>query len=85
MTLDETQRQLANILEPLGFEVHPFKIGWYNAKVEFKFKLPFAEDVLAFVVVSRPDMFEKAFLPYLKANAKEFLSNGLATGGSGQA
>jgi methylmalonic aciduria homocystinuria type C protein len=50
---------------PHGFEVHPFLTGWYNDQVDGKFKLNHPSDTLAVVVISQPDMFERAFLPYL--------------------
>ncbi len=57
--------RVAAHLLPLGFEVHPFLVAWYNEVVADKFRLPFEADALAFVVISRPSMFEKTFLPFL--------------------
>ena len=63
--MEEIRAKLASALEPLGFEIHPFLVGWYNDLVADKFKLPHRDDVLAFVILSQPSMFEKCFLPYL--------------------
>ena len=54
---------LASRLGPLGFECHPFLVGWYNERVGPKFKLPYGDDTAAVVVLSRPDMFELTFVP----------------------
>ena len=49
-----------------GLETYPFKIGWYNeALSDKKFELTDDYDTLAFVIISQPTMFEKAFLPFL--------------------
>jgi len=52
---------------PFGFEVAPFKVGWYNEAVDDKrFAMSHLNpDTLAFVVSSAPCMFEKAFLPFV--------------------
>jgi len=57
--------------EKLGFEAHPFKVGWYNESVGEKFTLPYPADTLAFVIISKPSMFEKAFLPFIAENLEE--------------
>jgi len=58
---------MERMLSPLGFEVHPFLIDWYNEQVKSnKFKLDYAPGTLAFVVISQPSMFEKAFVPFLR-------------------
>ncbi|XP_063795480.1 cyanocobalamin reductase / alkylcobalamin dealkylase isoform X2 [Pseudophryne corroboree] len=41
------------------------KVSWYNAVLEPTFHLPYPGDTLAFVVLSAPSMFEKAFRPFL--------------------
>ena len=56
---------VASRLDPLGFESHPFLIGWYNERVGPKFKLPYGDATPAVVVLSRPDMFERTFVPFL--------------------
>ena len=56
---------LASRLDPLGFESHPFLVGWYNERVSPKFRLPYSDATPAVVVLSRPDMFERTFLPFL--------------------
>ena len=63
--------ELEILTQNLGFETHPFKIGWYNESVGEKFALPYSDDTLAFVIISRPCMFEKAFLPFIAANLRE--------------
>ncbi|GCB62859.1 cyanocobalamin reductase / alkylcobalamin dealkylase [Scyliorhinus torazame] len=59
------QQQLSAFLGPLGFECHPFKIGWYNAVLQPSFHLQYPDDTLVFVVLSTPQMFEKAFKPFI--------------------
>ncbi|XP_053325378.1 cyanocobalamin reductase / alkylcobalamin dealkylase [Spea bombifrons] len=61
----ELREQLQEILQPFGFEVYPFQIGWYNAVLDQAFHLPYPGDTLAFVVLSAPSMFERAFKPFL--------------------
>lgn len=59
--------------EEIGFEVHPFKVQWYNELVEEKYRLPYDADTIGVAVISTPDMFEKAF--------KEYLATGLYQSG----
>lgn len=66
-------RDLQLFFTPLGLEVHPFQVGWYNDAVSEHFKLEFEPDVIGFVILSTPSMFEDAFIPYLKKNADENL------------
>ena len=54
-----------SLLSPFGFECHPFKIGWYNEQVSKPFLLPYNEETVAFIIISTPSMFEKAFIPFL--------------------
>ncbi|CAN2390874.1 Methylmalonic aciduria and homocystinuria type C protein [Pristimantis euphronides] len=61
----EIRERLQGALQPRGFEVHPFQVGWYNAVVGPAFHLSFPPDTLAFVVLSTPSMFEKSFKPFL--------------------
>jgi methylmalonic aciduria homocystinuria type C protein len=63
--VEDLRADLAGILEPHGFEVQPFLVGWYDQQVAEKFHLGHQPDTLAFVVISQPSMFEKAFLPWL--------------------
>ena len=42
-----------------------FQIGWYNEQVTEKFILPYEYDTLAILLVSTPDMFDKALIPFL--------------------
>ncbi len=65
ITVKRLQDCLDAHLSPRGFEAHPFLVGWYNQVVADKFKLPFCEDAVAFVILSQPSMFERTFLPYL--------------------
>ncbi|XP_063056739.1 cyanocobalamin reductase / alkylcobalamin dealkylase [Engraulis encrasicolus] len=67
--VEDVTRSLGESLLPLGFEVYPLKVGWYNAVLSEAFHLPYPEDTLAVVVLSAPGMFEKAFLPFLKAHS----------------
>ncbi|KAL2089484.1 hypothetical protein ACEWY4_014172 [Coilia grayii] len=67
--VDGVIRSLEECLLPLGFEVYPFKVGWYNRQLSASFHLPYPDDTLAVVVLSVPGMFEKAFIPFLKAHS----------------
>ena len=69
--LTALEDELRQATENLGFEAHPFKIGWYNESVGEKFTLPYTDDTLAFVIVSQPSMFEKAFLPFIAENLED--------------
>ena len=42
-----------------------FQIGWYNEKVSKAFQFNLPDDTLAFVIISTPNMFDKAFKPYV--------------------
>ncbi|KAL1022527.1 hypothetical protein UPYG_G00028870 [Umbra pygmaea] len=64
--VEDVRGALSNSLSKLGFEVYPLKIGWYNAVVSTPHHLSYPDDTLAAVVLSTPDMFEKAFLPFLE-------------------
>ena len=60
-----------------GLEVAPFKVGWYNdalADKRFAFE-DVDKNTLAFVVISAPSMFEKAFLPFLRKDIEEDKAN----------
>lgn len=62
--------QLRAQVEPsfaaIGLEVHTFKVAWYNALVAPEYSLKaYHDDTLALLVISRPSMFELAFLPFL--------------------
>uniref|UniRef100_UPI00398E9B1F cyanocobalamin reductase / alkylcobalamin dealkylase isoform X2 n=1 Tax=Pristiophorus japonicus TaxID=55135 RepID=UPI00398E9B1F len=59
------QQRLSELLSPLGFQCEPFLIGWYNAVMQPSFHLQYPDDTLAFVVLSMPQMFEKAFKPFI--------------------
>ncbi|XP_040264138.1 cyanocobalamin reductase / alkylcobalamin dealkylase [Bufo bufo] len=61
----EILEKLRGALQPQGFEVHPFQVGWYNGVLEPVFHLSYPPDTLAFVVLSAPAMFEKSFKPFL--------------------
>jgi len=61
----EIVSEVDSTLEPLGFESHPFLVGWYNEQVDPKFRLSFPDSTLSVVVISKPSMFEAAFLPFL--------------------
>ena len=68
--VEDLQREIETVLCPHGFEVRPFLTGWYNQLVADKFHLDYPEDTLAFVIISQPSMFEKAFLPFLSSHYK---------------
>ena len=68
------QQQIESLLCPHGFEVHPFLTGWYNQLVAPKFHLDHPEDTLAFVIISQPALFEKAFLPFLSSHYRPGLA-----------
>nr|XP_022317705.1 methylmalonic aciduria and homocystinuria type C protein homolog [Crassostrea virginica] len=59
-------KKVRDILEPFGFEIYPFKIGWYNEFVQEICRLSYPEDTLGLCVISTPEMFEKAFIPFVK-------------------
>ncbi|XP_042272531.1 cyanocobalamin reductase / alkylcobalamin dealkylase isoform X2 [Thunnus maccoyii] len=57
---------LENCVSKHGFEVYPLKIGWYNSVLPASLRLVYPDDCLAVVVLSTPDMFEQAFLPFMQ-------------------
>ncbi|XP_069794920.1 cyanocobalamin reductase / alkylcobalamin dealkylase [Narcine bancroftii] len=59
------QQRLRELLSPFGFQCNPFRISWYNAAVQPCFQLQYPDDTLAFVILSTPQMFEKAFKPFI--------------------
>ncbi|XP_078327892.1 uncharacterized protein LOC111115434 [Crassostrea virginica] len=59
-------QRMEEMLVSLGYEIYPFKVGWYNQPIEEKYKLPFPDDTLAVLVISTPDLWEKAFIPFAK-------------------
>ncbi|CAF0716922.1 unnamed protein product [Brachionus calyciflorus] len=65
MNFENILKQLNSELEPLEFESHPFLIKWYNNHVDDKFKLNYAENTLAVLVINKPKMFDKLFLKFL--------------------
>ncbi|XP_067929927.1 cyanocobalamin reductase / alkylcobalamin dealkylase-like [Watersipora subatra] len=60
---------------PRGFDVHFFKVGWYNELVDESFHLPYDHDALALLLLSNPDMFELSFIPFLRSSAYEPTKN----------
>lgn len=76
MTEEALNSRLNDFLNPLGFETHPFLVGWYNDKVGDKFRLSFPADTLAFVVLSRPSMFENTFVPFVSRSGKDSSDGG---------
>ena len=42
------------------------QVGWYNESIEDKCKLSVPDDTLGVLVLSIPDMWEKAFIPFAK-------------------
>ncbi|ELU18887.1 hypothetical protein CAPTEDRAFT_20039 [Capitella teleta] len=65
MSVEDIKLVLKGIFEPAGFEVYPFKIGWYNKNVLKIFKFDLPEDTIAFIIISTPCMFEKALIPFV--------------------
>lgn len=63
---DTIHLKVCQALNPLGFDCHPFKLGWYNDVVDQGFRLQYHADTLAFCIVSTPDMYENAFLPFVE-------------------
>ena len=47
------------------------QVGWYNAVVLPAFHLPYDDETVAWLVISQPSMFEKLFVPYLRAAWKD--------------
>ena len=43
-----------------------FQVGWYNDLVGEKYKLPYHKNALGLLVLSIPDMWEKAFIPFVQ-------------------
>ena len=62
---EDVVRRLRETADEKGLEVYPFKVGWYNARVEKPYHLQLHEDTLAVLIVSTPSMFEKLFLPFV--------------------
>ena len=42
------------------------QVGWYNESIDDKYKMSVADDTLAVLAISIPDMWEKAFIPFAK-------------------
>ncbi|THD24260.1 Methylmalonic aciduria homocystinuria type C protein [Fasciola hepatica] len=64
--LEHVLSKLKTELEPLGFELSPFLVGWYNELVSVKLHLDApSSDCLAICLISSPMMFEASFLPLL--------------------
>ena len=40
------------------------QVGWYNKPIDEKYKLSVPDDTLGVLVLSIPDMWEKAFIPF---------------------
>ncbi|XP_030427829.1 methylmalonic aciduria and homocystinuria type C protein isoform X2 [Gopherus evgoodei] len=59
------ERRVRGCLCDFGFEVSPLKVGWYNAVLQPSFHLRYSEDTLAFIVLSTPSMFDRAFKPFV--------------------
>jgi len=69
--LTEIEAVFGKVLLPLGLESHPFEIGWYNELVGPHFALDYPPSTLAYAVISGPDVFERAVLPYLNSRLKK--------------
>eukprot|EP00117_Sycon_ciliatum_P000948 scpid66200/ scgid6817/ Methylmalonic aciduria and homocystinuria type C protein homolog len=64
------------LLSPFGYECSPFLIKWYNEIVNQRFQLSFEANTLAVSVISAPDMFEKAFLPFVQSSRDILAASG---------
>ncbi|CAI9717092.1 Hypothetical predicted protein [Octopus vulgaris] len=62
---EEIVRKVNEILGPFGFEAHPFKVKWYNELVGPNYQLEYHDDTFALITISTPQMFEKAFKPFI--------------------
>ncbi|CAL8105130.1 unnamed protein product [Calicophoron daubneyi] len=69
--LNELMQILTKSLEPFGFEMAPFLVGWYHSVVGQRLHLDKAiaphDDCVAICLISRAAMFEKSFIPLLKS------------------
>lgn len=65
MKYTDILKDIEEILSPLGYETYGFKTGWYNDKVAENFKLKYAYDTFAILVISTPDMFDKSLIPFI--------------------
>jgi len=64
-TTTSISKILYSVLEDRGFEIHFFKLQWYNQMVSPHFVLDYDNNSLCAVVLTLPDFFEKALLPFL--------------------
>ncbi|XP_028938866.1 cyanocobalamin reductase / alkylcobalamin dealkylase [Ornithorhynchus anatinus] len=71
----ELERRIRDTLCPLGFEVHPFQVGWYNALLPPTFQLALPAPTLAFLVLSTPAMFDRALKPFLQSRRLQPLTD----------
>ncbi|XP_051952136.1 cyanocobalamin reductase / alkylcobalamin dealkylase [Xyrauchen texanus] len=69
--VQECIESLRESLKSHGFEIYPFKVGWYNAVTSQAHHVSYPTDTLAVVVLSTPSMFERAFLPFLQSQSCE--------------
>lgn len=63
--LQEIQAKIEDVTGHLGFESYCFKVRWYNEQVQPVFKLNYPPDTIAFIFISTPAMFDKAFKPFI--------------------
>ncbi|XP_059923305.1 cyanocobalamin reductase / alkylcobalamin dealkylase [Gadus macrocephalus] len=75
VNFETVTRLLDDSISNLGFESHPLKIGWYNDVLPASLRQPHHEDTLAVVVLSTPDMFERAFLPFMEKGCCQGVSD----------
>ena len=64
---EEIVAKIRDLCSSRGLECHPFKVQWYNDKVNLAFHLPYPPDTLGVLIVSCPSMFERLFVPYLSS------------------
>lgn len=75
VNVEDFRGPIQNSLSKLGFEVHPLKIGWYNAVLSPAFRLPYSDDTLGVLVLSTPALFEQVFLPFLESRGCQGVSD----------
>lgn len=62
MNLENVER----ILDDCGLELHVFNLSDYDEYVEERFKFNRDENLQAYLVISRPDFFEKCVVPFIQ-------------------
>uniref|UniRef100_A0A8C5BDD7 Cyanocobalamin reductase / alkylcobalamin dealkylase n=1 Tax=Gadus morhua TaxID=8049 RepID=A0A8C5BDD7_GADMO len=68
-------KTFVNDLSAYSSGVSERQIGWYNDVLPASLRQPHHEDTLAVVVLSTPDMFERAFLPFMEKGCCQGVSD----------